>query len=326
MPATDRTPALGAALAGQGVPESLQEIVAAIAAGALDLAGRLRRAQAIAGGTDAGTNRFGEAQTPLDVLTDRLFRERLAPVAAVAAVATEESSVTRSPLPGAADVLGGTGERFLVVLDPLDGSKNFDIGGPLGTIFGVLRDITDPGDATAGQGAQGTLADVRLAGYVLYSWVPVLVVATAAGVVQFVADADLDGFAPAGDLRIPDDGGIYSLNEGHRAGWPPDTAQAIARFTAGRSTRYTGCFVADVHRVLAEGGIYAYPPTASHPRGKLRLFYEVLPLGFVVRAAGGAAATDAGPLEVQPPGGLDDTTPVYIGSRVPVAQALGADA
>lgn len=305
---------LRAALARQEVPTPQLEIMSAIAQTGLTVAAHLRAngdaAPAPVGGT---TNRFADEQTSLDVFTDELFRARLGAVPSVAVVATEESPAASTPAPEGEP----PSERYLVVLDPLDGSKNSPIGGTLGSIFGVMRDFVTAGDESRG------LADVVFAGYLLYSWETVLVIATASEVTQFTAGPDLTEFFETDTLRLEADGPIYSVNEGLRPGWSDATAASVERIREGRSLRYTGCLVADFHRVLKEGGIYAYPASVSRPEGKIRLFYEIFPLAHVARTAGGAAATSAGLLEPARGGKLDGISEIYIGSEVPVRQALG---
>ncbi|MDP6606137.1 MAG: hypothetical protein QF664_07785 [Dehalococcoidia bacterium] len=314
---TSREPsgdALQAVLARQAMPGPQLEVMSAIARTGLTVAAHLR-AKGDAAPAPAGesTNRFADEQSSLDVFTDELFRERLGAVPSVAVVATEESPAATIPLAGREAL----SERYLVVLDPLDGSKNSPVGGTLGSIFAVMRDFVTAGDESRG------LADVIFAGYLLYSWETVLVIATATEVTQFTAGPDLAEFFETGTLRLATDGPIYSVNEGLRPGWSDATAASVDRIREGRSLRYTGCLVADFHRVLKEGGIYAYPASVSRPEGKIRLFYEIFPLAHVARTAGGTAATGAGLLPPAGGGKLDGISEIYIGSEVPVRQALG---
>ncbi len=64
-----------------------------------------------------------------------------------------------------------------------------------------------------------------------------------------------------------------------------------ARGAAVRRT-LRGSLVADAHRTLLKGGIFAYPAERGG-QGKLRLLYEANPFAFIFEAAGGKASTGA---------------------------------
>jgi len=81
------------------------------------------------------------------------------------------------------------------------------------------------------------------------------------------------------------------------------------------STRYVGSLVADFHRNLLGGGIFAYPANKKTPKGKLRLLYEANPLAFIVEQAGGLATNGSQRILDVEPTELHQRVPLYIGSK-----------
>jgi fructose-1,6-bisphosphatase I len=214
---------------------------------------------------------------------------------------------------------GGEG-RYCVLFDPLDGSSNLDVCGGVGTIFSILRH--DRRSARTEDSVLQPGSRQVAAGYVLYGPSTVLVLTTGDGVHMFVLDTTIGAFIRVGQkLRIPASGRIYSLNEGHRNGFPaPYRAYLDWAQANGYSSRYVGAMVADVHRTLLKGGVFLYPPTAKAPRGKLRLLYEANPMAMIVEQAGGMAlAGDRRILDVQPTA-LHERTCVILGSPEEVAR------
>ena len=236
-------------------------------------------------------NPTGDAQKKLDVLGNDTVVEAFAESGLVAAIVSEE-------LDEAKHIAGGSAAKYVLCVDPLDGSSNTDINGPVGTIFGIYRRLTT--------GAHETMRDLLrkgseqvAAGYVMYGPSTVLVYTCGDGVHGFTLDHDLGEFLLSHEnIRCPARGHYYSANLGHYHEWHPHIQQFIEYLTdhdpathRPYSLRYTGALVADVHRSLLEGGLYFYPPDAEHKDGKLRLLYECAPLGFVVEQAGGRAST-----------------------------------
>ncbi|RME84396.1 MAG: fructose-1,6-bisphosphatase, partial [Zetaproteobacteria bacterium] len=214
---------------------------------------------------------------------------------------------------------------LIVLVDPLDGSSNLDVNGAVGTIFLVLArpDEEKLSDQDALQPGQAALA----AGYVMYG--PALAMALTVGDGTHILHYD-----PAESrwrhthkhIRIPEDGGYYSVNEANRDRWTDDSAAGIERLKAelGLGLRYVGSMVADVHRTLLKGGVFLYPPDKKNPNGKLRLMYEAIPMAWLVEQAGGEARTaDARRiLDVQPEA-IHQRVPVYLGARRAVELLLG---
>jgi fructose-1,6-bisphosphatase I len=213
--------------------------------------------------------------------------------------------------------------KYVVLFDPLDGSSNIDVNASIGTIFSIYRRVTE------GKGP-GTLEDCLqrgteqvAAGYVIYGSSTILVYTTGNGVNGFTLDPSIGEFCLSHpDIRTPKDSNIYSLNEGNSAHFPIGVKNYVAwckevNKEDGRpyTSRYIGSFVADFHRNLLKGGIFIYPPTAKAPNGKLRLMYEVNPLGFIIEQAGGIASDGKNRvLEIEPKS-LHQRTPLFIGSE-----------
>jgi len=260
-------------------------------------------------------NVHGEHVRDYDVIANELFIKELEQVPECAGVVSEELA---EPFRTSRQ----TGEH-LVFLDPLDGSANLDSHGLCGSIFGL-------GPATEGLGPASLQKGQRLlrAGYFLYSSATLLALAAPSRVDLFLYDPALAAFTLVEqDLRCPERGKLYAVNEGRVSTWD-DAAQRWLRelkqaTSVGGgprySLRYTGALVADAHRVLLEGGVFAYPPDASSPAGKLRLQYEANPMSFVFRAAGGAASTGHGsPLDIEPKH-PHARVPLVLGSREEVS-------
>jgi fructose-1,6-bisphosphatase I len=217
--------------------------------------------------------------------------------------------------------------RYAVLFDPIDGSSNVDVNVPVGTIFSVVKKISD--------GPRGELMDLLqpgvaqvAAGYVIYGSSTMLVYTTGHGVHGFTLDPLLGEFLLSHpDMRIPDVGQYLSVNESYEQIWAPRVTALIRRYRGldGRreamNVRYVGSLVADFHRNLRGGGIFAYPANKKTPNGKLRLLYEAAPLAMIVEQAGGAATDGVNRiLEIQPTE-LHQRTPLYIGSKLDVETA-----
>jgi fructose-1,6-bisphosphatase I len=214
--------------------------------------------------------------------------------------------------------------KYVLTFDPLDGSSNIDANVSIGTIFSIHRRVTDQGPGARQDILQPGSRQVA-AGYVIYGSSTILVYTTGnAGVFGFTLDPSVGEFLLSHPfIRMPMEGGIYSVNEGHSEDWDGRDLALITRFKgsdnpAGRpySSRYVGSLVADFHRNLLYGGVFLYPPDRKHTEGKLRLLSEAAPMAFIAEAAGGAATTGRGRvLDVQPQGDLHQRVPLFIGSR-----------
>lgn len=250
----------------------------------------------------------GESQQKLDVIADIRFRRALTNGGEVCALISEEEE----------DIIhtGNNQAKYVVAIDPLDGSSNIDVNVSIGTIFSIYRRVTPIGtEPTVDDFLQGGHEQVA-AGYILYGSSTILVYTTGHSVDGFTYDASLGEFILSHpDIKTPTDGAIYSCNDGNVDTYEPAIQTYLKACRQKNYTaRYIGSLVADFHRNLLKGGIYLYPPTAKNPDGKLRLLYECYPLAFLAERAGGKAITSSGSiLDVQPKY-LHQRAPLYIGA------------
>ena len=287
-------------------------------------------------GSTGGDNVQGEQVQKLDDYANDLMIQSLQRSQRVCVLASEEVA-DAIPMPD--DSPSG---KYAVAFDPLDGSSNIDANVSIGTIFAIFRRQEGEGrrwrgDPNRGDGP-GTDADVLrpgreqvAAGYILYGSSSVFVYTAGNGVNGFTLDPGLGEFLLSHpDIRIPDRGKIYSVNEQNFHYWKDGTRNYIdwvksVDSESGRpySARYIGSLVADFHRNLLYGGVFLYPEDTKDPKkptGKLRLLYEANPLAFVAEQAGGAASTgDTRILDIDP-SDLHQRVPLIIGSRENVAE------
>lgn len=221
--------------------------------------------------------------------------------------------------------------KYVLLFDPLDGSSNIDVDISIGTIFSIHRRTT--------LGRHGSLADCLqrgssqvAAGYVIYGSSTVLVYSTGDGVHGFTLDPAVgEFFLSHENIRVPDRGKCFSVNEGNTHLWAPQVRRWIEHVKTPRprtpggkaeanSARYVGSLVADFHRTLLKGGVFAYPRDSKSPDGKLRLLYEAAPMSFICEAAGGAASDGATRILDIEPTKLHQRTPLFLGSRDDVAE------
>ncbi len=215
--------------------------------------------------------------------------------------------------------------KYLLLFDPLDGSSNIDVNISVGTIFSILKcnngcEITTKDFLRSG-------AEQVCAGYIIYGSSTMLVYTTGHGVHGFTLDPGVGEFILSHEnIRIPEKGRIYSINEGNSRHWFPSTGEHIERLKSndrGYSARYVGSLVADFHRNLLKGGIFIYPADKKSSKGKLRLLYEANPLSFIVEQAGGMASNGTKRIMEVVPEELHQRTPLIIGSIEDVKEAEG---
>lgn len=273
---------------------------------------------------DAGTTNIqGEGQKKLDVYANDQFIAALTSGGECCIVATEEEDDfvrINSPV--------SKNAKYIVCIDPLDGSSNIDCNVAVGTIFSIYRRKSVEGDATLADVLQrGT--DQVAAGYVIYGSSTMLVYTTGKGVNGFTLDPSIGEFCLSHpDMKIPENGTIYSINEGNYVHFPAGVKQYIKYAQVEDlatkrpyTSRYIGSMVADIHRNLIKGGIYIYPTTAASPNGKLRLLYECNPMAFIIEQAGGKASDGFRRILEIEPTELHQRTSVFIGSAQMVAVA-----
>ena len=226
----------------------------------------------------------------------------------------------------------GAGEgKYVIVFDPLDGSSNIDVNVNVGTIFSIYRreeGRRDEGrreedrreEAESATGLDSVLQPGNrqvAAGYVLYGPSTMLVYTAGRGVFGFTLDPTIGAFVLSHErMQMPEKGNYYSCNEANSTHFPEQYRTYIDDLrNGGYSSRYIGSLVADFHRTLLKGGVFLYPPTASHPDGKLRLLYEANPLALIAEQAGGMAINGEESILNLQPRGIHQRTPLVVGSR-----------
>ncbi len=219
--------------------------------------------------------------------------------------------------------------KYVLQFDPLDGSGNIDINASIGTIFSIHRRLTPDGTPGTLQDLLQPGSDIVAAGYVVYGSSNMMVYSTGDQVDGFTYDPGVgEFFLSHPNIRIPQRGAIYSINEGNYHGWAEGIQQWVdwiktpSENKKAYRLRYIGAMVADLHRTLLRGGIFVYPADAKNQRGKLRLLYEASPMAFLVEAAGGSASDGHRRILTIEPKELHERTPVFMGSPDDVADAL----
>jgi len=265
----------------------------------------------------------GEDVQKLDVYANRVFINALNYIGKVCVMASEEDQeiiLIPNEFP--------KGE-YVVMFDPLDGSSNIDVNVSIGTIFGIYKRVSPAG-------GDGTVADCLQpgykqygAGYVIYSSSTILVYSTGNGVNGFTLDPSVGEFVLSHpDIRMPERGSIFSVNESSYNYWKPGTRAYVDHLKTtdnalGKpyNARYIGSLVADFHRNLLRGGIFLYPEDSKDPKkpsGKLRLLYEANPLAYIAKQAGGYASTGYEAILDIVPTGIHQRVPLIIGSKLDV--------
>lgn len=286
--------------------EGLAQVVAAIADGTRLVQAKVQAA-AIADvlGTTGDVNVQGEVVQILDEQSSDIFVDVLSKSGAVAAVGSEE--IAEGVIVGHDD-----SQRYVVLMDPLDGSSNIDVAVSIGSIFGIWKRGT--GEAVTPDSMLSPGSKQVAAVYAVYGSSTVFVVATDAGVQGFTLDMSTGAFELTHpDISFPAKCQYYSVPDGYYKNWDEPTRAAAIMLRDGYSLRYVGSLVADFHRNLLKGGIFWYPADDKSPNGKLRLMYEANPLGFVAEQAGGAASSGRERiLDIQPEA-LHQRVPLMLG-------------
>jgi len=277
----------------------------------------------ILGGTRQ-ENKQRETVKKLDDFANEQFKTVLGSSIEVCGLATEEE---KNVVSFESD-LSKEG-KYIVCMDPLDGSSNIDVNVSIGTIFSIYRRISEAGSPSVEEDFLQPGTKQVAAGYVLYGSSTMLVYTTGMGVTGFTLDPSIgEFFLSHRKISMPEPGTIYSINEGNYTNFPPGVKQYIKYCQEidpathrPYTSRYIGSLVADFHRNMMKGGIYLYPQTTSHPEGKLRLTYECNPIAFLAEQSGGMATDGIGNriLEI-PPQSIHQRVPFFVGSTNMVKQ------
>lgn len=275
-------------------------------------------------GNSGGINTHGENQQKLDVFANEIFIKTLTHREIVCGIASEESEEFirvegNSP---------ASQNHYVVLMDPLDGSSNIDVNVSVGTIFSIYRRISPIGTPVVLDDFLQPGSRQVAAGYIIYGTSTMLVYTTGHGVNGFTLNPAIGTFYLSHpNIRIPENGQIYSVNEGNYIHFPQGVKTYIKYCQEEKenrpyTSRYIGSLVSDIHRNMIKGGIYLYPQTAASPNGKLRLLYECNPMAFIVEQAGGQASNGEKRIVDILPTELHQRTPFYCGSKNMVTKLL----
>jgi len=275
-------------------------------------------------GETGEVNIQGEKVKKLDVFANEQFIAAFKAGGEVCAIASEE---TDEIIPIDSEI--SKSAKYVVAMDPLDGSSNIDVNVSVGTIFSIYRRKTLSGPGALEDFMQRGTEQIA-AGYIIYGSSCMLVYTTGKGVNGFTLDPSIGEFCLSHpNMKTPQTGNTYSVNEGNYLHFPDGVKKFIKycqeedkESSRPYSSRYIGSGVADIHRNLITGGIYIYPTTTKSPKGKLRLLYECNPLAFILEQAGGKASTGSNRIMDVDINELHQRTPLFIGSADMVDVAL----
>ncbi len=273
---------------------------------------------------DAGeTNVQGEDQQKLDVYANEVFMQTLINREIVCGIASEEED----------DYVTIKGKhktnenKYIVLMDPLDGSSNIDVNVSVGTIFSIYRRVTPIGTPVEASDFLQRGNQQVAAGYVVYGTSTMLVYTSGHGVNGFTLNPAIGTFYlshPA--MKFPEIGKIYSINEGNYIHFPQGVKDFLKYCQEEKenrpyTSRYIGSLVSDFHRNMIKGGIYLYPTTTKNPKGKLRLLYECNPIAFLTEQAKGKASDGYKRILDIKPTELHQRVPFFCGSKTMVKKA-----
>lgn len=254
----------------------------------------------------------GEEVQKLDEMSNNLLIQHLSDSGQFHALASEELDEVIYPEKGSK---GG----YVISFDPLDGSSNIDVNVNIGTIFSIHRHVKGSDEDLLQPGS-----DQVAAGYIVYGSSTMFVYSTGNGVNGFTLDPSVGMFLLSHpQVTLPEKGKIYSINEGNYNLWDKGLRTWIDSLKErGSKARYIGSMVADVHRTLIKGGVFAYPSDRKNPSGKLRLLYEAAPMSFLIEQAGGRATTGTEDILRIKPGSIHQRVPVFMGSPKDIDELL----
>ncbi len=275
---------------------------------------------------ETGTENIqGESVKKLDAFANEQFKSILGSSIEVCGMVTEEEK----DLVSFESDLSREG-KYIVCMDPLDGSSNIDVNISIGTVFSIYRRISEAGGPSLNEDFLQPGSRQVAAGYVLYGSSTMLVYTTGMGVTGFTLDPSVgEFFLSHAKIVTPEKGPFYSINEGNYVNFPNGVKEYIKYCQVDDpstnrpyTSRYVGSLVADFHRNMLKGGIYIYPETTSMPEGKLRLTYECNPIAFLAEQSGGTATDGRGQriLEIQPED-IHQRVPFFTGSPEMMKQA-----
>ncbi|MFV8325323.1 class 1 fructose-bisphosphatase [Flavobacterium sp. ZS1P14] len=258
----------------------------------------------------------GEDQQKLDVYANETFIQTLINREIVCGIASEENddfiTVQGSD--------NSNNNKYVVLMDPLDGSSNIDVNVSVGTIFSVYRRVSPLGTPVTLEDFLQPGINQVAAGYVIYGTSTMIVYTTGHGVNGFTLNPAIGTFYLSHPkMKFPVDGSIYSVNEGNYVHFPQGVKDYIKYCQLEEAdrpytSRYIGSLASDMHRNMIKGGIYLYPTSSGAAKGKLRLLYECNPMAFIAEQAGGKASDGVSRIMEILPTALHERTPFFCGS------------
>ncbi|MGB5402556.1 class 1 fructose-bisphosphatase [Robiginitalea sp.] len=274
-------------------------------------------------GAAGDTNIQGESQQKLDVLANERFIQTLKNREIVCGIASEEEDdfIAINSLDNQHQ------NKYVVLIDPLDGSSNIDVNVSVGTIFSIYRRVTPIGSPVTLEDFLQPGINQVAAGYIVYGTSTMLVYTTGHGVNGFTLNPAIGTFYLSHpDMQFPETGNIYSVNEGNYIHFPQGVKDYIKYCQMEEddrpyTSRYIGSLVSDFHRNMIKGGIYMYPKSSVNSDGKLRLLYECNPMAFLAEQAHGRASDGFGRIMEIQPTELHQRVPFFCGSPRMVEKA-----
>ena len=268
-------------------------------------------------GTAGEENIQGEDQQKLDVYANEVFIKNLVNREIVCGIASEEEDDFIS-------IQGNNKKnenKYVVLMDPLDGSSNIDVNVSVGTIFSIYRRVTPVGTPVTIEDFLQPGKNQVAAGYIVYGTSTMIVYSTGHGVNGFTLNPAIGTYYLSHpNMQFPDKGYIYSVNEGNYVHFPKGVKEYIKYCQEEEedrpyTSRYIGSLVSDFHRNMIKGGIYFYPSTSKNPNGKLRLLYECNPMAFLAERAGGKASDGFNRILDIKPTELHQRVPFFCGNK-----------
>lgn len=266
-------------------------------------------------GAHGTVNVQGEEVKKLDMLANEEFKSSLTLGGDCCAIISEEEEDIHH-----IETTLNVNSKYIIAMDPLDGSSNIDVNASIGTIFSVYRRISPIGEPVTMEDVLQKGTNQVAAGYIIYGSSTMMVITTGQGVNAFTLDASIGDFCLSHpDIKIPKDGKIYSINDGNYDRFESGVQQYVdycrnSTVKEAYSARYIGSMVSDFHRNLLKGGIFMYPASSDAPKGKLRLMFESNPMAFITEQAGGKATTGAERILDLEPTEIHQRNPVFMGS------------
>ena len=274
-------------------------------------------------GAAGETNIQGEDQQKLDIYANDVFIQTMTKRNIVCGIASEEED--DFIIVNSQD--GNNQNKYVVLMDPLDGSSNIDVNVSVGTIFSIFRRVTPVGQPVEAKDFLQKGSEQVAAGYVVYGTSTMLVYTTGHGVNGFTLNPAIGTFYLSHpNMEFPEDGKIYSVNEGNYVHFPQGVKNYIKYCqeegeNRPYTSRYIGSLVSDFHRNMIKGGIYMYPKSSKNSNGKLRLLYECNPMAFLAEQANGKASDGHTRIMDIDPTELHQRVPFFCGSTKMVEKA-----